>query len=70
MLLAGHPSEAMAIAGWTPPRLPIGGGQLIAHGVPEGPEIARTLKRIEDAWERAGFPKGEEFDKLVLEALA
>ena len=36
---------------------------------PKGPEVARTLKRIEDAWEAAGFPKGEEFKRMVDEAL-
>ena len=70
LLLAGRPSEARDIAGWSPPRLPIGGGQLIARGVPEGPEVARTLRRIEDRWEAAGFPKGAEFEQLVSEELA
>ena len=35
----------------------------------KGPEIARKLRRIEDAWEAASFPEGEEFDRLVDEAL-
>lgn len=70
LLLAGKAAEASAIAGWAPPRLPISGGQLIARGVPEGPEVARRLKRIEDAWEAAGFPQGEPFEKLVAGALA
>jgi len=70
LLLAGKPAEASGIAGWVPPRLPISGGKLISHGVPEGPEVARKLKRIEDAWEAAGFPQGEPFEKLVAEALA
>ena len=69
LLLAGKPVDAAAVAAWSPPRLPIGGGQLIARGIPEGPEVARTLKRIEDAWEAAGFPQGEEFERLVSEAL-
>ena len=69
LLLAGKPADAAAIAAWHPPRLPIGGGQLIARGIPEGPAVARTLKRIEDAWEAAGFPKGDEFERLVAEAL-
>ena len=54
---------------WDVPRLPITGGQLIARGVTEGPEVARTMRRIEDAWEAAGFPTGETFEKLVEEAL-
>ncbi|MFL6788162.1 MAG: CCA tRNA nucleotidyltransferase [Sphingomicrobium sp.] len=69
LLLAGEPGLASQIAGWTPPRLPVTGGALIARGVPEGPEVARTLRRIEDAWEAAGFPQGKEFDKIVEQAL-
>jgi poly(A) polymerase len=69
LLLANRPADAAAIARWSPPRLPISGGQLIARGIPEGPAVARTLKRIEDQWEAAGFPKGAEFERLVAEAL-
>lgn len=65
LLLAGRPDEARKLQGWRPPRLPIGGGDLIARGVPQGPEVARTLRKIEDAWEAAGFPEGNEFDRLV-----
>src|SRR5213075_2795169 len=67
LLLAGRPDEAAEIVGWKPPRLPIGGGVLIARGLPEGPVVARTLRQIEDRWVTAGFPKGEEFEKIVSE---
>lgn len=70
LLLADNPSDAAAIAGWQPPRLPIRGGTLISRGIAEGPDVARTLRRIEDAWEAAGFPAGEEFERLVAEILA
>jgi poly(A) polymerase len=67
------PAEQLAalrdLANWNVPRLPISGGQLIARGVAEGPDVARTMRRIEDAWEAAGFPAGDEFEKLVEEAL-
>lgn len=69
LLLSGDPTGAAAIAGWTPPRLPVGGSQLMARGIAEGPEIARTLRRIEDLWEAAGFPQGDEFDRLVEQVL-
>jgi len=69
LLLAGQPADARTIAKWAPPRMPIGGGDVIARGVPEGPEVARTLRRIEDAWEAAGFPTGDAFRRLVDEAL-
>jgi poly(A) polymerase len=69
LLLASRPGEAAAISTWTPPRLPIGGGDLIERGVPQGPDVASTLRRIEDSWEAQGFPTGAEFDRLVDEAL-
>jgi poly(A) polymerase len=69
LLLAGHAAEASSIAHWKSPRLPIGGGALIARGLKEGPIVARTLRRIEDRWVEAGFPAGEEFERIVAEAL-
>ncbi len=69
LLLSGDPSGAAAIAGWTPPRLPVGGSELMARGIAEGPEIARTLREIEDLWEAAGFPQGDQFDQLVEQLL-
>ncbi|HEU5285118.1 MAG TPA: CCA tRNA nucleotidyltransferase [Sphingomicrobium sp.] len=70
LLLAGESARAAALVGWRPPRLPIGGGKLIARGVPEGPAVARTLRRIEDRWVEAGFPHGAELESIVAEALA
>ncbi|MEA1073027.1 CCA tRNA nucleotidyltransferase [Sphingomonas sp. LY160] len=69
LLLTDQPSEAAQIVGWTPPRLPISGGQLIARGVAQGPDVARTLRRIEDAWEDADFPDGAAFEAIVTAAL-
>lgn len=65
LLLAGKPDHAAAIAGWKAPHLPIGGGALIARGLAEGPEVARTLKRIESAWVEAGFPDGAALESIV-----
>ncbi|MFL6751787.1 MAG: CCA tRNA nucleotidyltransferase [Sphingomicrobium sp.] len=70
LLLAGKSADAKAIAGWKPPRLPIGGGALIARGLPEGPVVARTLRRIDDAWVAAGFPTGAELERIIADALA
>jgi poly(A) polymerase len=69
LLMAGKPDAAKSILGWKPPRLPIGGGALIARGLPEGPIVARTLRRIEDRWVEAGFPAGQDFERIVSEAL-
>ena len=70
LLLAGRSGDAGGVAGWHPPRLPIKGGGLIALGITEGPEVARRLRKIEDAWEAAGFPSGDEFERLVKDALS
>ncbi|MFL6733244.1 MAG: CCA tRNA nucleotidyltransferase [Sphingomicrobium sp.] len=70
LLLTGRPDDALSVASWTPPRLPIGGGALIQRGLKEGPVVARTLRQIEDAWVTAHFPTGEAFERIVSEALA
>ncbi|HVL30173.1 MAG TPA: CCA tRNA nucleotidyltransferase [Sphingomicrobium sp.] len=68
LLLAGKPAEAAALRDWPVPRLPITGGQLIKRGVPQGPLVARILQTIERDWVAAGFPGGEEFQRIVSEA--
>jgi len=70
LLLAGHAPQAAQMASWHAPRLPITGGQLIKRGLAEGPLVARTLRRIEDSWVEAGFPQGEDFERIVADALA
>lgn len=70
LLLARQPDAAVRMSKWKAPRLPIGGGVLIERGLPEGPVISRTLRKIEDRWVEAGFPNGDEFDKIVGDALA
>jgi poly(A) polymerase len=70
LLLAGNSMEAKEIAVWHVPRLPIGGGALIKRGVPEGPVVAKTLRRIEAQWLSAGFPSGAEFEEMVRQAVA
>ncbi len=56
-LLAGDGrATLLALHGWTPSRLPIGGGALIALGLTEGPAVARTLRAVEDQWVDEGFP--------------
>ena len=69
LLLAGRSDDAKAIAAWTPPRLPIGGGMLIKRGLVEGPIVSRTLRQIEEQWIAAGFPAGADFDAIVAQAL-
>ena len=70
LLLAGETDDARAIAGWTPPRLPLGGGALIARGVSKGPDVAQMLRRIEDRWVAADFPQGEQLEALIAEEIS
>ena len=69
LLLAGHPDGAAALASWTVPRLPIGGGVLIKRGLTPGPIVAQKLRTIEQAWIAGGFPDGAAFDRIVDAAL-
>ena len=69
LLLAGSIDEAARIEGWQSPRLPIGGGTLISRGLPEGPAVARTLRKIEERWIEAGFPDGDRLEDIVTRAL-
>jgi poly(A) polymerase len=70
LLLAGKAEDALTIAKWKPPKLPISGGALIARGLQEGPVVARTLWSIEDRWIESGFPTGASFERIVRDALA
>ncbi len=69
LLLAGEVTAARALAGWVPPKLPIGGGALIRRGLQPGPLVARTLREVERRWVAEGFPDGERLDRIVDEAL-
>ena len=70
LLLANRPADALALADWPIPRLALGGGDLIARGVAQGPDVASCLRAIEAAWVDADFPTGAAFDALVVSALA
>ena len=70
LLLADRSVDAAAMADWLIPRLPLGGGDLVARGVPVGPEVALRLRAIEAAWVAADFPTGPASDALVDSNLA
>jgi len=44
-----------ALSAWQRPRLLVGGGDLIAMGLPAGPGVAAALQAIEREWAEAGF---------------
>jgi poly(A) polymerase len=54
---------------WTPPKLPVTGKDVIAHGVPSGPEVGHILDLFEQWWMTAGFPADEALVRERLHAL-
>jgi poly(A) polymerase len=44
--------------------------ELVRRGVPQGPDVARQLREIEQPWVAAGFPSGDPLDAIVSETLA
>lgn len=63
LLLGG--GDVAPLADWVPPGLPISGGALVARGVEKGPDVARLLRQIEDAWIAEGFPTGERVEQIA-----
>jgi poly(A) polymerase len=65
-ILLGHEEpEAMRakieeLRDWKPPRLAVGGGDLIAMGLSPGPIVAKTLQAIQRDWIERGFPSNQE----------
>ncbi len=52
------------------PRLPFSGSDLMQRGLRPGPAIGETLKRLQAAWIRAGFPKEPEVLARLLDEAA
>ena len=57
LLLAGAPLDDLR--DWSPPRLPIGGGELVERGMSRGPDVARALRAVETLWIAEGFPDAD-----------
>jgi poly(A) polymerase len=49
------PADLSALERWKRPRLPVGGGDLVAMGLEAGPAVAATLQAIERDWVAGGF---------------
>lgn len=43
------------LAAWEPPACPVGGDDLLAQGVPPGPDLGRRLRALRDAWIDSDF---------------
>ncbi|MEM8917657.1 MAG: CCA tRNA nucleotidyltransferase [Pseudomonadota bacterium] len=50
---------------WTKPLFPVGGGDLVEMGLEPGPIVAETLRKIEQAWIKKGFPGDREAIELA-----
>jgi poly(A) polymerase len=55
---------------WSPPRLPIGGGDLVALGLTAGPAVAATLRAVERRWVEEGFPAADRVSMIAAEEVA
>ncbi|WP_242182427.1 CCA tRNA nucleotidyltransferase [Sphingomonas sp. CARO-RG-8B-R24-01] len=56
---------AQAIAEFVIPTFPLTGGALVQRGVGKGPDVARMLRQVEDAWIAAGFPDADRTAQLA-----
>lgn len=62
--------EVAQIKSWQAPRLPLGGGALVARGLAKGPDVARALRAVEDRWIAEGFPDAARVEILADEVVA
>ena len=63
MLIAGE--DPSPIRDWTPPRLPLSGGALVARGLGKGPAVAAALKQVEARWIAEGFPDAPRVEAIA-----
>ena len=67
LLLSG--SDATGLIGWEKPQFPLKGGQIVERGIAAGPQVARTLRAIEDRWIAEGFPDETRVLAMLEEAI-
>ncbi|MBY0305216.1 MAG: CCA tRNA nucleotidyltransferase [Sphingomonas sp.] len=69
LLLHGAAENAIEqlglLSNWAPPRLPISGGVLVERGIDRGPDVARTLRQIEDQWVAENFPDDARLSSII-----
>ena len=68
LLLTGH--SIAPLDGWAIPTFPLKGGQIVAHGVKAGPEVARVLRAVEDRWVDEDFPGEQRVEELLGDELS
>ncbi|NJC34348.1 poly(A) polymerase [Sphingomonas jejuensis] len=62
--------DPQPLIGWSPPRLPITGGALIAQGLTEGPAVAAALRRVETRWIEEDFPPADRVEEIAADEVA
>lgn len=67
LLLTNH--DPRPVIEWPIPELPLKGGEIVARGIEVGPEVARTLRRVEARWIDEGFPDRARVEQLLDEIL-
>jgi poly(A) polymerase len=67
LLLAGAP--VAALEDWQVIHFPLKGGEIVARGIKAGPQVARTLRALEDRWVAEGFPDRTRVLEMLDEAL-
>ncbi|MEK1888544.1 MAG: CCA tRNA nucleotidyltransferase [Phyllobacterium sp.] len=56
MLRAGHLSRLLDyLKAYERPRFPLSGGDLVAAGLPKGPDVGKVQRALEDEWIESGF---------------
>lgn len=67
LLLAG--GDIAPLIGWQVPEFPLKGGEIVRRGVAAGPEVARTLRKVESRWIDEGFPGRDRVNRILDEVL-
>jgi poly(A) polymerase len=57
--------EATSLIEWKAPALPLTGGALVDRGLSKGPEVARTLRLVEEQWIAEGFPDAARVNQIA-----
>lgn len=68
LLLCG--AAIAPLEGWDIPQFPLKGGEIVARGISAGPQVARTLRALEDRWIAEGFPSRERVLAMLDEVIA
>ena len=70
LLRDGEVEAIRDLASWTPPRLPLKGGAIVARGIEAGPDVARLMQEVEGRWIAEGFPGKKRVDEIADELVA